>query len=1472
MPDEIKGTDAVSASPDADSLFYLLKITGRAEIGNRDADGTVKEFFDPDDIGVMQSTVLLQDFNDQEFIELQGQFNDKWVNGDGDWGGLNGGLLLIPAANGAPEFRATWTVGANDRETELNAANSILIAYDSEAVPGIKFNDPNVFSFFGAKIKNQLSSSHNDFFTATDAISLSAVFQKLIDGVSFVNFPGSNSKFLGNNTSNVIQALNKIYGEDTEKQKEAINSPLNNFFIVKDFVNTQVNRTEAIFGPVFNSENNFWNTYKDLTNTSNLTDGVKQNFISIEQITGTISTGISFTDLSDTPTGFESGKFLVANETGLEWTGISFTGLPDTPTGYDNGKILQSTADGLEWVDMPVGGGGGGSSDNAIIQQGTYTGNSEANNAEQTINLGFTPVRVEIFGRNDHKPHAIMLKDKPDTYFSWRAIDGTHDQFRTSSLTSIIIQDGFKVANGANANASQLNWNGEEFDYYATADAGGGGSSSTPQFSRAQVSSSSRIGHSEADVDLDASQLATDSENWIHTNTTRNTVGILVPEDGLYDISFNIRPVTNTNWKTNVSQLSTTLRVVKADGTDVIIQETRVTKSTTNGTALNNHLYLDNFHLDEGDFVYLRCRAFSNDTTLSWAVDDNFSFLSVSKPGSGGGGGSSSGGGAAENNSYLKSFVETFTGKLPDAIIVSDDNPRIYDLRSVITTQNPHIIQYFNGQETSNSNKQFSFNDDDSGSLHAGLTITNHTLHPDDSNLQDIINNGRALYFGGGGSSSGGGGGSSSTISAVNQIQENIDNIPLIGDGVQIPDAILVKDQNATTTDGTDHLIQLDFAGWTNVHDTNGDITSQIFAYETNNFVSKRWYIRFNSIDGSYSSDDEDEHVKKEFNSIQEYISNDRALYFGAGGGSSGGSGGVGDNAEVINSSNFGSKIPDVILLHSNGTPDQPRSYHFFGIDNDPTENAILYRSNANQQVSFVNNSAGDFDATLTNTTHVRYAGDTTLQSIIDNGHAIYLGGGGGGGGGSSNYEFCKAFAAAGQTFSHSENGDTKVNLDTNNLTQESQNWLHTDTTLNVVGIKIPEDGLYNINTNLNPSRDPFTQWQQDALNLIGKLNVLKTNGTTELLGHSQEAKTELTSASNAALLTVDFSLDNVHLQQGDFIYMEASAWLMRNKTTQHGIDETLSYISVSKSGSSSSGGGGGGGGGSSTFAGLTDTPSTLAEGSSKYLKVSDDGQTIEYVDLPAGSGGVGSNQFVKDLIETSANGGFTGNVPDAIIVNYKNSVGDDLYGKFELHWVRPNDTQADTAWELIYRMYISGSTADFRVSFKLDADGTPVDGGVLTTSNSEDHDRNLRWFIDNGRAIYYGGGSSTFSASNFQENILQDDITTDNDANFNDLHFTGLEINAYYRLGGQVRMVAGFDANNVNFDFVAYQNSFSTDNIVGSLNSRGTINNYTATFNHIFQATGDLFFTGINLDGSEDRFINGNGTKSTTFLQLEKL
>ena len=359
MPDEIKGTDAVSASTDADSLFYLLKITERGEIGNRDPDGSVKEFFDIEDIGVIQSTALLQDFNADEFIEIPGQANDKWVNGDGSWGGLNGFSLLVPefplsvpGGTMMPKLEATWIAGATDADTELNAALAIKTAYEGLNVESSTFADPTIgfvaadlftyaegnttlgltpsvmWTMYGSKIKDLLKSSIPDLTSATKASDIITVLDAIIGGKSFTFQPGSNFKFVDASSSNVIEALNNFYGPNTSIQKDLINDPtsLKDFSTVKDFVETQIDRTTNFFGNVFNSPT-FWNEYKALTNTTNLTTGVAQNFLLIQQITGQLSTG------------------------------LSFTGLSDTPTGYDDGKILQSTTTGLKWVDMPAGGG-----------------------------------------------------------------------------------------------------------------------------------------------------------------------------------------------------------------------------------------------------------------------------------------------------------------------------------------------------------------------------------------------------------------------------------------------------------------------------------------------------------------------------------------------------------------------------------------------------------------------------------------------------------------------------------------------------------------------------------------------------------------------------------------------------------------------------------------------------------------------------------------------------------------------------------------------------------------------------------------------------------------------------------------------------------------------------------------------------------------------------------------------------------
>ena len=599
MPDEIKGTDAVSASPDADSLFYLLKITERGEIGNRDPDGSVKEFFDIDDIGVIQSTALLQDFNTDEFIEIPGQVNDKWVNGDGSWGGLNGLSLLVPESplGGGimmPKLEATWTAGATDADTELNAALAIKTAYEglnveSSTFPTVGFVAANLFTYtdgniafgltpevmwtiYGSQIKNLLKSSIPDLTSATQASDIITVLDAIIGGKSFTFQPGSNFKFVDTSSSNVIQALNNFYGPNTSIQKDLVNDPtsLKDFSTVKNFVETQIDRTTNFFGNVFNSPT-FWNEYKALTNTTNLTTGVAQNFLLIQEITGQLSTGLSFTGLMDTPTGFESGKFLIANETGIEWTSISFTGLPDTPTGYDDGKILQSTADGLEWVDMPAGGGGGGGGggssnyefckahidsnvrlvDSAV--QSSVNVNVDPNNLTQGSQdwthdagngiIGLRPPEdghyniegfIQNLGTVALNPSWATVRTKrcfiqkldisTNTFNSISERTETKDSGNDGILTVEFNEPNIFLTtndvifvrtqlNSSTTNAGQFPVSPGAFISLTKAESGGGGGDSgSREFCRAQVSSNSSIGHSTADADLDISQLATDSK------------------------------------------------------------------------------------------------------------------------------------------------------------------------------------------------------------------------------------------------------------------------------------------------------------------------------------------------------------------------------------------------------------------------------------------------------------------------------------------------------------------------------------------------------------------------------------------------------------------------------------------------------------------------------------------------------------------------------------------------------------------------------------------------------------------------------------------------------------------------------------------------------------------------------------------------------------------------------------------------
>jgi hypothetical protein len=73
------------------------------------------------------------------------------------------------------------------------------------------------------------------------------------------------------------------------------------------------------------------------------------------------------------------------------------------------------------------------------------------------------------------------------------------------------------------------------------------------------------------------------------------------------------------------------------------------------------------------------------------------------------------------------------------------------------------------------------------------------------------------------------------------------------------------------------------------------------------------------------------------------------------------------------------------------------------------------------------------------------------------------------------------------------------------------------------------------------------------------------------------------------------------------------------------------------------------------------------------------------------------------------------------------------------LHWVKPNSTAGGTTWEIIYRVEHFGADQEYSLRFLADADGSNVTPATDKVTSSMANN-NLRWFIENGRAIYNGG------------------------------------------------------------------------------------------------------------------------------------
>ena len=213
--------------PNAPGEYYLLKTNSKGDLGNVDTDNSVKEFFEDRDIGVIQSTALLQSLNTVEFKSPTTTPNTLYVDGDAGtgWPGLKAGTLNIPTSSPINNLTVNWSVDSSDlHQTEKNFAAAILregvdkngnVVTDWKtslyfAHPTKKFIKIFWIQLLPQELKNLLGGCVQDIITSS---TVQGFFEDIENGItSYVELSsgGKDTTLSDKNAENIIDIENKI--------------------------------------------------------------------------------------------------------------------------------------------------------------------------------------------------------------------------------------------------------------------------------------------------------------------------------------------------------------------------------------------------------------------------------------------------------------------------------------------------------------------------------------------------------------------------------------------------------------------------------------------------------------------------------------------------------------------------------------------------------------------------------------------------------------------------------------------------------------------------------------------------------------------------------------------------------------------------------------------------------------------------------------------------------------------------------------------------------------------------------------------------------------------------------------------------------------------------------------------------------------------------------------------------------------
>ena len=403
----------------------------------------------------------------------------------------------------------------------------------------------------------------------------------------------------------------------------------------------------------------------------------------------------------------------------------------------------------------------------------------------------------------------------------------------------------------------------------------------------------------------------------------------------------------------------------------------------------------------------------------------NSNRISFTVVGSGAGGGGSSSAGAIGNNETVQA-ESSFGSTIPDAILVKNNNVPVQWRFRVIVSGTPGLIEYVGLGSPSAYNRTL-FNNDLSGTIQLSPTA-GYSFYDGATSLQDIIDNGHAIYYGGSSSngassvsgsstfasltdtptgfesgkylvstssgvewtevspSAGGGGGSSSAggIGSNSTIQSNSNF-----DGV-LPDQIIaelvggesvfdLRYISSSVIKYVDSLDDSSDSGLPTTLDFTNDSSGSYINYTNANHANYK-LVSSNKI------------------SISEFIETGRAIYLGGGsssnGGSTTGSIGPGNLPQAIENSNFSGRIPDFINGTNAGEYVPLYLSEVYRKSSNPTE--IRYKTMFNQHLIFNNNESGTYKNTSSSSLQALTGSDGnqfSLKQYISSGEAGFVGG-----------------------------------------------------------------------------------------------------------------------------------------------------------------------------------------------------------------------------------------------------------------------------------------------------------------------------------------------------------------------------------------------------------------------------------------------------------------------------------------------